>query len=169
MSISVSVPSCCRRRSSALNVTASPFRSNAWDRRRPPCRHRTRHRTAPFFRTRRSISTPLLPGSSSLPSRMPPHPDGHTRPHSRSTPGQPRRTLTGKPWARLPAPFLVTTWGAGSLAHRRARTPGAAGLSGGSGVESDYTLRYTLSYTPERARRGFRTRSAPLNRAAASS
>ena len=68
MSISVSVPSCCRRRSSALNVTASPFRSNAWDRRRPPCRQRTRHCTAPFFRIRRSISTPLLPGSSSLPS-----------------------------------------------------------------------------------------------------
>jgi hypothetical protein len=130
MSISVSVPSCCRRRSSALNVMASPFRSNAWDRRRPPCRQRTRHRTAPFFRIRRSISTPLLPGSSSSPSRMPPHPDGHTRPRFRSTPGQRRRTLTGKPWARLPAPFLVSTWGAGSLAHRRAKAQVRRGCTG---------------------------------------
>src|SRR5579859_4272470 len=106
MSISVSVPSCCRRRSSALNVMASPFRSNAWDRRRPPCRQRTRHCTAPFFRIRRSISTPLLPGSSLLPSRMPPHPDGHSpalQVHPRTAPphphweamGQTTRTLSG--------------------------------------------------------------------------
>jgi hypothetical protein len=107
MSISVSVPSCCRRRSSAVNVTASPFRSNVWDRRRPPCRQRTRHRTAPFFRTRRSISTPALPGSSSLSPRMPPPPDG--RPPSRSSsPRTPRRTL----------------------AQSHGRSPGAAGLSG---------------------------------------
>src|ERR1035437_9931522 len=60
MSISVSVPSCCRRRSSAPNVTASPLRSNVCTRYRPPCRQRTRHRTAPSFRTSLWLSMLLL-------------------------------------------------------------------------------------------------------------
>ena len=51
-------------------------------------------------------------------------------PALRSTPAQPRRTLTGKPWARLPAPFLGTTWGAGSLAHRRAKPQVRRGCAG---------------------------------------
>ena len=41
---------------------------------------RTRHRTAPLFRTRRSISTPLPHRSSSPHPRMPSPPDGHPRP-----------------------------------------------------------------------------------------
>jgi hypothetical protein len=103
MSISVSVPSCCRRRSSALNVTASPFRSNDWDRRRPPCRQRTRHRTAPFFRIRRSISMPtpwllFVAFKDATASRCSQSPALQV--HPRTAPPHPRST----PWPRLPAP-----------------------------------------------------------------
>jgi predicted nucleic acid-binding protein len=56
---------------------------------------------------------------------------------------QPRRTLTGSDGPDYPHPFLVTTWGVGSLAHERAENPGAAGLYGRSSVDSQSTLSST--------------------------